>query len=132
MEVEVSRIGDLRHRIKANPASRLAYRLIVGFVGIAVVATGLALLALPGPGLLVLFVGLAILASEFHWARRAQQFARDQARRWTRWAGRQPLGFRLFLAAASGLALLIVLCLSLRLTGVPGWTPDPLERLIEG
>jgi uncharacterized protein (TIGR02611 family) len=132
LEGHVGRFGAVRERIKANPASRQAYRVFVALVGIAVVATGLALLALPGPGLVVLFVGLAILGSEFHWARRAQRFVRDEALRWARWAGRQPFWFRLAGGLASGVALAAVVYLSLRATGVPDWTPDPLQRLIEG
>lgn len=128
----MSRLGAARERIKANPASRQAYRLFVAVVGIAVVATGLALLALPGPGLLVLFIGLAILASEFHWARRAQQFARAEAIRWARWANRQPLWFRVVGGLASAALLALIVFLSLRATGVPDWTPDVLERFIEG
>lgn len=128
----MGRLGAVRERIKANPASRQAYRLFVALVGIAVVATGVALLALPGPGLLVLFVGLAILASEFHWARRVQRFARDEAVRWAHWVGRQSLWFRVLTGLASGLALAAVVYLSLRLTGVPDWTPDPIEQFIEG
>lgn len=42
-------------------------RTISGFV---LLGTGVAMLALPGPGLLTIAAGLAILASEFEWARR--------------------------------------------------------------
>jgi len=45
-------------------------RIAVGVAGAATVAAGLALLVLPGPGLLVIALGLAILALEFAWARR--------------------------------------------------------------
>ena len=38
--------------------------------GFALMAAGTAMLVLPGPGLLVIAAGLAILAREFHWARR--------------------------------------------------------------
>ena len=38
--------------------------------GVALVVMGAAMLVLPGPGLLVLPAGLAILATEFPWARR--------------------------------------------------------------
>lgn len=38
---------------------------------------GLALLALPGPGWAAIFVGLAILATEFHWARRLLHWAKE-------------------------------------------------------
>ena len=47
-----------------------AYRLLVAVVGGVVVLAGLVMLVLPGPGIAALLVGLTILASEFHWARR--------------------------------------------------------------
>jgi TerC family integral membrane protein len=49
---------------------RAARRVVVGVVGTTVLALGVAMLVLPGPGLMVIPVGLAILASEFVWARR--------------------------------------------------------------
>ena len=39
-------------------------------VGAVVFLLGVALLALPGPGLFVMAAGLSILALEFQWARR--------------------------------------------------------------
>jgi Putative transmembrane protein (PGPGW) len=39
-------------------------------VGSLMLAGGIALLVLPGPGLLVIAVGLAVLATEFAWPRR--------------------------------------------------------------
>ena len=47
---------------------RHSRQIIVGIVGFIVFAAGIALLVLPGPGILVVIVGLAILASEFDWA----------------------------------------------------------------
>lgn len=47
-----------------------ARRLIVAVVGGTVLLIGLALLVLPGPAVLVIPLGLAILATEFVWARR--------------------------------------------------------------
>lgn len=44
-------------------------RLVVAVVGATVVLLGVAMLVLPGPGLLVIPAGLAILALEFRWAR---------------------------------------------------------------
>src|SRR5215831_5277430 len=44
-------------------------RLIVGVIGGTILLIGLALLFLPGPALLVIPLGLAILATEFAWAR---------------------------------------------------------------
>lgn len=58
-------------------------RLSVAALGFTVLAAGLIMLVTPGPGLLVIIAGLAILAHEFAWAGRALDKARaraDQAR----------------------------------------------------
>jgi len=44
--------------------------MIVLVVGVTVVAVGVAMIVLPGPAVVVIPAGLAILASEFVWARR--------------------------------------------------------------
>lgn len=49
---------------------RQARRLVVAVVGCTVLLIGVALLVLPGPAFVVIPVGLAILATEFAWARR--------------------------------------------------------------
>ncbi|MEK6797524.1 MAG: PGPGW domain-containing protein [Planctomycetota bacterium] len=46
-----------------------ARRLIVLVIGVTVLLIGLALSVLPGPALVVLPAGLAILGTEFAWAR---------------------------------------------------------------
>jgi tellurite resistance protein TerC len=53
-----------------NHGLRTAWRVVVGVVGTTVLALGVVMLVLPGPGLLVIPVGIAILATEFLWARR--------------------------------------------------------------
>ncbi len=50
--------------------SRTAKRLVVSVVGGTVLLFGIALIVLPGPAFLVIPAGLAILATEFVWARR--------------------------------------------------------------
>jgi tellurite resistance protein TerC len=45
-------------------------KIIVGVIGFTVLLFGIALLVLPGPAFVVIPIGLAILASEFAWARR--------------------------------------------------------------
>ena len=47
-----------------------ARRLVVAVVGFTVLFIGLALIVLPGPAVVVIPIGLAILATEFVWARR--------------------------------------------------------------
>jgi uncharacterized protein (TIGR02611 family) len=50
---------------------RSTRRLAVLVLGVAILGAGVAMLALPGPGVLVILVGLAVLATEFAWAERA-------------------------------------------------------------
>ncbi len=52
--------------------------------GVVLVAAGTLMLVLPGPGLLVLLIGLALLATEFAWARRALDRLKAVGRRGTR------------------------------------------------
>ena len=51
-------------------------RFFIALIGGTVLLVGLALLVLPGPGLPVVAAGLAILATEFFWARRAMRRAK--------------------------------------------------------
>ena len=50
--------------------ARNAKRLMILILGVAVLLAGVAMLALPGPGVLVIILGLVILATEFAWAER--------------------------------------------------------------
>ncbi|MBW3601829.1 MAG: PGPGW domain-containing protein [Actinobacteria bacterium] len=55
-------------------------QLVVGLVGGLVTVAGLVLMPLPGPGILVVLAGLAILASEFDFARHLLAWGRERAR----------------------------------------------------
>ncbi|HSK26678.1 MAG TPA: TIGR02611 family protein [Jiangellales bacterium] len=78
--VRFRRYHAWRRTLAANPALDLTWRLGVLVVGSAVVLAGLAMLVLPGPGWAAIFVGLAILGTEFHWARRLLLWVRARAR----------------------------------------------------
>ena len=54
-------------------------RIVVLSIGLALVCLGVALLVLPGPGLLVIIAGLAVLATEFAWAEHLLDRAKEQA-----------------------------------------------------
>ena len=54
-------------------------RLSVAALGFTVLAVGLVLLITPGPGLLVIIAGLAVLAHEFAWAAKALEKAKTRA-----------------------------------------------------
>jgi uncharacterized protein (TIGR02611 family) len=67
-------------------------RFAVGAVGFLVVAIGIVLLPLPGPGLLIVLAGVLILSTQFEWAARrvdqvkqsALRGAADSVRSWPR------------------------------------------------
>jgi len=59
----------------------LIKRVLVGFVGGLVTLIGVVALVAPGPGWLIIFTGLGILASEFAWAARVLTSARGVANR---------------------------------------------------
>ena len=46
-------------------------KLVIGIIGGTVLLIGVALIVLPGPAFIVIPIGLAILATEFAWARSA-------------------------------------------------------------
>ena len=65
-------------------------RWIVAIIGGVILLAGLAMLFLPGPAFIAIPVGLAILASEFRWARRWLQKAQDYYRKARKkWAARK-------------------------------------------
>jgi len=67
----------------------LVRRPLVAAAGAALLVAGLVLLVLPGPGLLVLAAGLAVLAVEFHWARRLLARVRAHAQAAAQKAGQK-------------------------------------------
>lgn len=67
-------------------------RFAIAVLGGAIILLGLALLVLPGPGALIITAGLAILATEFLWARSAMRRAKGAVSRVRRRCG---LKFRL-------------------------------------
>jgi uncharacterized protein (TIGR02611 family) len=75
---------------------RIARKVTVALIGTVVMAAGVALIVLPGPAIIVIPFGLAILATEFPWAHRLLlrmktflQSARERAARWLGRRGRR-------------------------------------------
>lgn len=63
----------LRHTLRAS-------RVVIGLV-LVVVGAILSLPLVPGPGILVMFVGLTVLSAEFEWARRLRDWFHAMFRR---------------------------------------------------
>ncbi|MEU8347887.1 TIGR02611 family protein [Spirillospora sp. NPDC048832] len=75
------RLHRFRDRVRRNPLLNTAWRAGVFAVGTTVLVGGLVMMVTPGPGLLGIIVGLAILATEFAWAQRALHRAKTAADR---------------------------------------------------
>jgi uncharacterized protein (TIGR02611 family) len=80
-----------RDGLRDRPMADIAYRVVVGVVGLAVLGAGIIAIPYPGPGWAIVFVGLAILATEFEWARHALRFTRERYDRVMAWFKRQGL-----------------------------------------
>lgn len=57
----------------------MARRIVVAVLGTTVVLAGIVLMALPGPGLLTVLVGLGILSAEFAFARRWMHYVKARS-----------------------------------------------------
>ncbi len=82
---------------------------------------GIIAIPYPGPGWAFVFVGLAILASAFAWAKRVLRYARSKYDAWTEWLGRQSLIVKLLVVAVTGLVVLATLYLLNAMYLVAGW-----------
>lgn len=82
---------------------------------------GIVAIPYPGPGWLIVFAGLAVLASEFAWAKRVLRYARGKYDGWTDWLGRQTLPVRIAVLILTGLIVLATLYLLNALYLVAGW-----------
>ncbi|WP_070378360.1 TIGR02611 family protein [Rhodococcus sp. WMMA185] len=83
-----------RAHIAASPSLNLTYRLAVGVIGVLVLAAGVVAIPYPGPGWLIVFAGLGILASEFAWAHRLLHYARKRYDAFMAWFLKQSLVVR--------------------------------------
>jgi uncharacterized protein (TIGR02611 family) len=57
---------------------RRAFRIVAGFT---LLLAGIVMIVTPGPGWLVIFLGLSLLAAEFIWARRLMERMKEQGER---------------------------------------------------
>ena len=56
-----------------------AKRLVMIVIGFTILSLGIAMLVLPGPGVITIIGGLAILATEFVWAKSLLQHMKNKA-----------------------------------------------------
>jgi uncharacterized protein (TIGR02611 family) len=94
--------------------ARSGKRIAVTVVGFVVLAAGVVMMVTPGPGIVVILLGLAILASEWAWAERALDRAKQTGSGALRMATASPIRIMLSIAATlAGIAAAVVVWLVL-------------------
>jgi uncharacterized protein (TIGR02611 family) len=118
----------LHRRLHKNPVTRLVTKVVVTLVGLAVIAAGVLMLVIPGPGLVAIAIGFGILAIEWPWARRATTWMKEKAKAAAHRTGSNPAQRRRRIVGTSvvGLAAVAVIATYVAFAGWPdfaisGW-----------
>jgi cation:H+ antiporter len=106
-------VAELRPSPRWARPARLARRGGVTLVGVALLVTGVVMLAAPGPGLVVVALALLVLGTEYDWARRHYERTRHRAEQLAERAVSRPLSFTVstlggLAMVALGVALVLV------------------------
>jgi hypothetical protein len=103
------------------PGGSAARRLVLETIGWLLVVVGIAALVLPGPGLLAIVAGLALLSQQYEWAERrlepvkekALKAAKDSVETWP----------RMLISGGSALVLVIAGIVWIWNPPAPSWWP---------
>ncbi|AGB23029.1 TIGR02611 family protein [Mycobacterium sp. JS623] len=106
-----------RDRLRDRPKAEFGYRIAVAVIGLAVLGVGILAIPYPGPGWAIVFVGLAILATEFDSARRLLAYTRERYDKVMAWFKSQGLWVQVLGAAFTAAVVLGTLWL----LGALGW-----------
>jgi uncharacterized protein (TIGR02611 family) len=120
-----------RRKIRSNPHSHLIYRIVVGVVGLVIVVIGLLMVPFPGPGWLVVFLGLAIWASEFAWAQRLLHRAKRMLKHWNEWLRPQTWWVKGLALLLTMVAVAAIFWLMFLISGIPGFFPDSIDEWLK-
>lgn len=102
------RVNGLRSWVYQRPGGALTWRVGVALSGLVVIIAGIVFLAVPGPGWLIIVVGLGMWATEFAWAASLLRFVRRTVGTWTAWLGRQPRWLTVIVGAAGLIVFAVV------------------------
>ena len=86
-------------------------KLLIGFVGWFVILAGVIMIPYPGPGWVIVFVGLSILATEFEWAQQVHVKARGHYDSWLAWLARQKWYLRAIFWCLTALTVVVTVWL---------------------
>ncbi len=103
------------------PGGAAARRLALETLGWLLVVAGIAALVLPGPGLLAIFAGLALLSQQYDWAERRLEPVKERALKAA--AESVETWGRILLSVTAALVLIACGVLWIWYPPAPGWWP---------
>jgi uncharacterized protein (TIGR02611 family) len=86
-------------------------RVLVGLLGWTVLLAGLIMVPYPGPGWIVVLLGLSILAREYVWAKRLHGGIVVRYDAWRAWIRRQPLYIKTIFWALTTVTVVVTIWL---------------------
>jgi uncharacterized protein (TIGR02611 family) len=121
----------LHRHLHRNRAMSVTTKVAVTAIGSAVLTAGLIMMVTPGPGLVAIVAGLAILATEWDWAERWLRAARrklEEAKQAAERLDPRVRRRRVLLTAGGCLVLGGGLLTYLAVADWPGWTVSAWDR----
>ena len=109
-----------RDRLRERRRAEFVYRIVVGVVGLVVLAVGILAIPYPGPGWAIVFIGLGILATEFDWARRLLAYAKERYHKAMDWFHDQHIAIQVL----GGIFTALIVAATLWLLGAVDWTAE--------
>lgn len=94
-----------------NKITNHAKKIGTGILGGVVLLVGLVTIPYPGPGWLIVFAGLAILATEFQWAQHALDRARGKYDQWQMWLRGRKAGVRILFFVLTCVVVIVTIWL---------------------
>ena len=94
-----------------NKIKRHTKRVLIGLAGGIVLLIGIVLIPYPGPGWLIVFAGLAILATEFAIAAHVLEKLRGFYDSWVEWLKRQHWIVRIIVLALTAAVVIVTIWL---------------------
>ena len=120
-----------RRRIRANPTASRVYRIGVGLVGLVIVVGGLIAVPAPGPGWLIVFVGVSVWASEFEFAQRLLRWGKAKLHAWNQWILASAWWVRIAVGVGTAALVAAIFWALLAWQGFPTWLPEPVANLLD-
>lgn len=104
--------------VRSTRTGALTLKIVIGVIGSVMVIGGLIMVPFPGPGWLVVFAGLAVLATEFHWAHKVLEFGKRILHSWTEWYKRQGLIIKVVVLVVTVAVAALIVYLGMKSIGI--------------